>query len=148
MRPIRRLAFIVGLVLVVGVAVPATALATTSQTFHLNGVPIDVGPAGCVAGDLTIMGNGVFHQTVNNAGDLWITATLTGTAWDAAAGFTGRATAWFGVEANNRNFTSTFIAEAIGTLSDGTPLDIHENGTFTFNAQGVLTVNRSTATCS
>ncbi len=148
MRPTHRLSLIVGLVLMLGVAMPATALATTSQTFHLNGVPIDVGPAGCVAGDLTITGNGVFHQTVNNAGDVWITATLTGSATDATAGFTGRATAWFGLEQNNRNFTSSFIAEAIGTLSDGTSLHIHVNGTFTVNAQGVITVNRTTVTCN
>jgi len=148
MRPTRRLRFFVGLVLMVGVAMPATALATTSQTVHLNGVPIDVGPAGCVGGDLTITGNGVFHQTVNNANDVWITATLTGTATDVAAGFTGRATAWFGFEGNNRNFTSTFITEAIGTLSDGTSLDIHVNGTFTVNAQGDITVNRTTVRCS
>lgn len=148
MRPIHRLSFIVGLVLAVGVAIPATALATTSQTIHINGVPIDVGPAGCVAGDLTITGHGVLHQTVNNAGDFWVTATLTGSATDAAAGFSGRATAWFGVEGNKSNFTSSFIAEAIGTLTNGTALDIHENGTFTVNAQGNIIVNRSTATCS
>jgi hypothetical protein len=117
-------------------------------TRHLGPGAHRVWPVGCVAGDLTITGNGVEHQTVNNAGHFWMTATLTGTATDAAARFTGRATAWFGVEGNKSNFTSSFIAEAIGTLTNGTALDINENGTFTVNAQGNIIVNRSTATCS
>src|SRR5712692_5665466 len=43
--------------------VPVVAQATTSTTIHLNGGAIDVGPAGCIAGDLVITGNGVLHQT-------------------------------------------------------------------------------------
>ncbi len=129
---------------------PGVAMATTSVTLHINGVPIDVGPAGCVAGDLVITGNGVEHQTVDNAGDLWLTATLTGTATlsDPSSGFSGHATAWFGVDENAMNFTTQFIADAVGTLANGTPLSIHEVGTFTINAQGVPVVTNTKVTCS
>ena len=79
--------------------VPVVAQATTSTTIHLNGGAIDVGPAGCVAGDLVIMGNGVLHQTINNAGDVWITGTVEGavSATDPSSGYTGHAAAWFGL---------------------------------------------------
>jgi hypothetical protein len=125
-----------------------TAQATTSTTLHLSGAPIDVGPAGCIAGDLTISGNAVLHNTVDNAGDSWTTGTVTGAVTDGAAGFTGHGTAWFGVEQNNRNFTTSFIADSVGTLADGTSLRIHQVGTFTVNAQGVPVVNNVTVTCS
>jgi hypothetical protein len=128
---------------------PAVAQATTTQTIHINGVPIDVGSAGCVAGDITIIGNGVVHMTVNNAGDFWITETVEGAATDAAAGFSGHAAAWFGLEHNNGlSNVLHFIADAVGTLGDGTSLRIHQEGQFTVNAQGVLVVSRVVATCS
>lgn len=130
--------------------VPIVAEATTSVTIHLSGQPIDVGPAGCVPGDLVITGNGVLHQTINNAGDTWITGTLEGSviATDPSSGFTGHAAAWFGVEDNNQNFVTHFIANSVGTLGNGTPLSIHQEGQFTVNAQGLPVVTRVTVTCS
>ena len=130
--------------------VPVVAQATTSQTIHVNGAPIDVGPAVCVPGDLVITGNGVLHQTTNNAGDSWVTGTIEGsvTVTDPSSGFTGHATAWFGVEDNNQNFVTHFIANSTGTLGNGSPLTIHQEGQFTLNAQGLPVVNRVTATCS
>jgi hypothetical protein len=127
---------------------PMAAHATTNSTIHVNGVPIDVGPAGCVAGDLVISGNGVLHLTVNNAGDSWLTGTIEGPVTDTAAGYTGHGAAWFGVEDNNQNFVAPFIADSVGTLADGTPLRIHQVGQFTVNAQGLPVVNRVTTTCS
>jgi hypothetical protein len=128
------------------VLVPVAAQATTSQTMHLTGVPIDVGPAGCVPGDLVLTGNGVLHTTVNNAGDSWTTGTVTGQA-TAGGGFTGHGTAWFGIENNNRNFVSPFTTNATGTLPDGTTVTIHEQGQFTLNANGVPVVNNVVTTC-
>ena len=130
--------------------VPIVAQATTSVTIHVNGQPIDVGPAGCVAGDLVITGNGVLHQTINNAGDSWVTGTVEGsvTATDPSSGFTGHAAAWFGVEQNNQNFVTHFIANSVGTLGNGSPLSIHQEGQFTVNAQGMPVVTRVTVTCS
>jgi hypothetical protein len=130
--------------------VPSVAQATTSVTIHANDQPIDVGPAGCVPGDLVITGNGVLHQTINNAGDTWVTGTVEGSvnATDLSSGFTGHATAWFGVEQNNQNFVTHFIADSVGTLGNGNPLRIHQEGQFTVNAQGLPVVNRVTVTCS
>lgn len=131
---------------------PIVADATTSQTIHLNGVPIDVGPSGCLNGDVVIMGNGVEHMTVNNAGDFWVTATLEGAATVSdttnAVLWSGHATAWFGIENNAQNNVQHFILNGVGTLADGSMLRIHQEGQFTVNAQGVITVNRVTATCS
>ena len=130
--------------------VPVVAQATTSMTIHLNGGAIDVGPAGCVAGDLVIMGNGVLHQTINNAGDVWLTGTVEGavSATDPSSGYTGHAAAWFGVEQNNQNGVFHFTANSVGTLGSGTPLTIHQEGQFTVNAQGMPVVTRVTVTCS
>lgn len=129
--------------------VPVVAQATTSTTIHMNGVPIDIGPAGCVAGDLVIVGNNVFHQTINNAGDVWVTGTVEGavSATDPSSGYTGHAAAWFGVEQNNLNNVFHFTANSVGTLGDGTPLNIHQEGQFTVNAQGMPVVTRVTVTC-
>jgi hypothetical protein len=130
--------------------VPVGAQATTTTTFHLNGGSIDVGPAGCVAGDLVITGNGVLHMTVNNAGDRWVTGTAEGkvTSTDPSSGFTGHAAAWFGVADNNQSSVFHFTANAVGTLGNGTPLTIHQEGQFTTNAQGIPVVTRVTVTCS
>ena len=140
----RRLIAILGAVAAV-LLLPAAAEATTTQTLHLTGVPIDVGPAVCVPGDLVITGNGVLHVTVNDAGDSWTTGTVEGAA--TATGFTGHAVAWFGVEDNARNSVNHFIANANGTLTDGSALSIHQEGQFTLNANGIPTVTRVTTTC-
>lgn len=130
---------------------PVVASATTTTTIHLTGTPIDVGPAGCMPGDLVISGNGVLHETVNNAGDLWVTGTLEGAATVSDSGgatlFTGHAAAWFGVENNAQNNVFHFIANANGTLADGTALSIHQEGQFTVNANGLPVVTRVTVTC-
>jgi hypothetical protein len=128
---------------------PLAAQATTTTTMHLPpGVVIDIGPAGCIAGDLSISGNGVLHTTVNNAGDSWTTGTLEGAVTDAAAGYSGHGTTWFGLEQNNQNFVAHFTANTRGTLTDGTPISIHQQGQFTINGQGVPVVNNVTVTCS
>ena len=130
--------------------VPVVAQATTSTTIHLNGGAIDIGPAGCIAGDLVITGNGVLHQTINNAGDLWVTGTVEGavSATDPSSGYTGHAAAWFGVEQNNLNAVFHFTANSVGTLGNGTPFTIHQEGQFTVDAQGTPVVTRVTVTCS
>ena len=124
------------------------AEATTAQTLHMNGVPIDTGPAFCMPGDVWITGNAVMHGTVNNAGGVWVTATIEGPAVDPAAGFTGRATLWFGCDQNNMNAVNSFTADAQDMLSDGTPVRFHAEGQMTINAQGALVVNRTPVTCS
>ena len=147
MRKLATTLGVLGALLLMSVA----AQATTTETIHINGVPIDVGPAGCVPGDLVISGNGVEHMTVNNAGDFWVTGTVEGAATvtgpSGATLFSGHAAAWFGIEDNNQNGVQHFIANANGTLADGTTVGIHQEGQFTVNAQGIPVVTRVTATC-
>ena len=60
----------------------------------------------------------------------------------------GRDTAaWFGLEDNNQNSVLHFTANGNGTLADGTMVGIHQEGQFTFNANGVPVVTRVTSTC-
>jgi len=133
---------------VVALLPAAAAQATTSTTIHLNGASIDVGPAGCIPGDIVITGNGVLHTTVNNAGDSWTTGTATGSAVTTATpAATGRATAWFGDENNNMNDVEHFTANAQLTLPDGSTVRVHQEGQFTLNANGIPVVTRVTATC-
>ncbi len=133
----------------VGALLPAAAAhATTTTTVHLNGQPIDVGPAVCVPGDLVIAGNGVVHVTINDAGDSWVTGTVTGAASTTGTpAATGRATAWLGDENNNQNGVEHFTANAQLTLPDGGTVRIHQEGQFTLNANGIPVVTRTTATC-
>ena len=124
----------------------ASAAPGQTQTIHLDGVPIDVGPATCVPGDVTITGNGVEHMTTNSTG-FWVTGTLTGAA-DTGTGWTGHATAWFGVEDNNKSLVNHFILNAQLTGPGGS-VNIHQEGQITFNAQGVPVVVRPQVTnCS
>jgi hypothetical protein len=129
------------------IALAPTAGATTSQTLHLNGVPIDLGPAVCVPGELFLTGQAVEHITVNNAGDLWETATVTGTATavDLATGTvlaTGHGQAWFGVEQNRNNFTTSFTTNVfVGGVK------LTEDGQFTVTPAGNIVVNNATTTC-
>lgn len=144
----RKIGLLLGLLAALVMA-PAAAQATTSTTFNLHGAAlIDVGPAGCVAGDLWFTaGNVVEHQTVNNAGDAWVTATASGSFVDPSAGFVGSGSAWFGLDANNRNFATQFFTNVMGTLPNGSTLRIHQTGQFTLNAVGVPVVNNVTVTC-
>jgi hypothetical protein len=133
-------------------ATPAYAAGATTQTIHLNGVPTDVGPSGCLNGDVVITGNIVEHFTVNSTGD-WFTATAEGAATVADSGtgatlWSGHATAWFGFEGNNNNLVQHAILDGHGTLADGTSLRIHQEFQFTMNAQGVITVFNMRTTCS
>jgi hypothetical protein len=80
----------------------------------------------------------------------WVTGTAEGkvTSTDPSSGFTGHAAAWFGVADNNQSSVFHFTANAVGTLGNGTPLTIHQEGQFTTNAQGIPVVTRVTVTCS
>jgi hypothetical protein len=127
------------------------AQATTSVTFHIHaGTVGDVGPVGCTPGDFIVtVGNAVQHDTINNAGDEWFTETVAGTfVTTDGSGYTGHMSGWFGVETNAQNQVLHFTANAQGTLGDGTPLRVHQEGQFAFNAQGFPVVTRLTFSCS
>ena len=64
------------------------------------------------------------------------------------SGYTGHVAVWFGQETNAQNLVLHFTANAQGTLGDGTPLRVHQEGQFAITAQGLPVVTRFTLTCS
>jgi hypothetical protein len=122
-----------------------------TYTCTLHGpMPTDLGP-GCGQADAVINGNGVFHLTINKAGDAWATGTVQGdfTTYDASNNVTGtgHAQSWFGEEDNKQNGVQHFTANGYANMLDGTRIGFHAAGQFTINANGVLTVSNVTMTC-
>ncbi len=122
---------------------------TFTCTIH-GPMPVDFGP-GCGQADAVINGNGVFHLTINAAGDAWATGTVQGafTTYDASNNVTGtgHAQTWFGDENNNQNGVEHFTANGYANMLDGTRIAFHAAGQFTINANGVVTGNNTTMTC-
>jgi hypothetical protein len=111
---------------------------------------LELGP-GCGQADAFINGNGVFHITVNKAGDSWVTGTVEGdfVVVDVLGNTvgTGHAQSWFGSEDNNQAAVNHFTSNGFANMLDGTRLGFHAAGQFTMNANGVVTVNNSTMSC-
>ncbi len=104
------------------------------QTFHL-GPP----PACLLSGTITQTFNGVFHITINKAGDAWDTSTMTGPFVlvpddPSIPTYTGHATAWFGDSVNNQNFVTHFTINAHATAPNAPPFDFHETFHFSLSA--------------
>jgi len=144
----------------------ATAAATITQTIHVTQnpqpdiIPISCSPAGNAIA-INSTGNGVFHTTVNNAGDFWFTGTFEGNGTvttGIATGprsftptgpvYSGHTMEWFGVEENNQNFVNhaTFNFTGID-VATGAPIGIHAAFQVAFNANGVPTVSNFTINC-
>jgi hypothetical protein len=97
--------------------------------------PMPVAPIVCPDGS-TVPGGvlavtvetGVFHLTVNTAGDAWDTATLEGPftfrGTDGST-VTGHFTEWFGDSFNNQNFVSHATLNFVGMSSTGAVLSLH-----------------------
>ncbi len=106
-------------------------------TVHLNNVTMGfpVAPIVCPDGStvpggfLTLtVANGVFHITINTAGDEWDTGTIEGgLVFVSSAGitYTGHFVQWFGDSFNNQNAVSHFTATYVATGSDGSRLLLH-----------------------
>lgn len=115
-----------------------------TQTFHnATDTFVDVIPCLGVPGTITLTYNGVFHVTVNKAGDLWATGTETGSLIavpldTSLPTYTGHFTAWFGTSDNNQNSVdhSTFSIRATG--SDGSTITFHDTAHMSTNANGVI----------
>ena len=118
---------------------PGTMPAQTyTCTMHINNVtppPMPVAPVSCPDGS-TIPGglltatvqNGVFHLTVNTAGDVWDTSTLEGPfvfVGDDGITVTGHYAEWFGDSINNKNSVSHATLNFVGRSSTGTVLNLH-----------------------
>jgi hypothetical protein len=103
-------------------------------TFNAHPITLPFFSNPCVPSELdaaTVVGNAVFHVTQNTAADFWITTTNTGVFGGLPAGFSGRATQWFGDEENNRNQVIHAISE--GQVTDPSGVTIRFNETFHFS---------------
>lgn len=126
---------------------------TFTQTFHnaIDSFP-QSNPCTGSPGTVTITYNGVFHVTVNKAGDSWATGTQTGdfvfVPDDASQpSYTGHFTTWFGLSDNNQNGVDHSTFTIHGTGSDGSSLTFHDTAHVSTNANGVVTVSFDKATC-
>jgi hypothetical protein len=112
-----------------------------TQSFPTN-VPC-VDPAnGPPTGIVTITFNAVFHETVNRAGDGWITSTSTGdfsfTPFDPAKlSYKGHFESWFGGSFNRNNTVLHDIFNIHGTGSDGSSLTGHFIDHMSVSASGI-----------
>jgi hypothetical protein len=87
--------------------------------------------------------NTIFHITVNGAGDVWVTQTLTGSAsavpFDPLQpSYYGHITIWFGASLNKNNsvFHDTFNATLTGT--DGSTITAHMVDHMSTSASGMV----------
>jgi len=150
-----------GILSVVAFAASADAAPGQSQTFHFNSLVDQFGtPTGqtsnvsnCPAPvlndftDVNASGNGVTHQTVNGAGDVWFTSTFSGNAtvsyWSGGTVdsngnvtsiggtedlvVTGHLTEWFGFSGNEKNAVATGTVNFQGTVvGTGAPISFHD----------------------
>jgi hypothetical protein len=128
---------------------PPTPGQTYTCTMHLQNQPFPpmvVTPIVCPDGSTVpggvlsiIVANGVFHVTINKAGDLWDTSTIEGPFTfiaDTGTVYTGHYTEWFGDSLNNRNAVFTGTLNFIGTSSTGALLNLHLEVHFGVSASG------------
>lgn len=97
--------------------------------------------------DINATGNGITHQTINGAGDVWFTQTFTGNAtvtfWSQGTvdsdgnvtsvggnedlQVTGHLTEWFGFSGNEKNAVATGTVNFQGTVvGTGAPISFHD----------------------
>jgi hypothetical protein len=157
----RRILAFITLVLATGGVLGFTAAAasadgngaqTFTQTFkHQTDTFVDFVPCRDFQATITITYNGVFHYTVNKAGDFWATGTMTGTVTAVPLeasnpSFTGHFTTWFGEADNKKNGVdhSTFTVHLTG--SDGSTIKFHDTAHLSTSASG-LTVSFDKPMC-
>jgi len=134
--------------LLLGLAGSASAGDTFTQTINQHNVTVTAFiPIGCGGPTLTYTatGNLVTHITVNGAGDSWFTTTFEGSGTLTTGGqtFTGHLMDWFGNEDNNKNGV---IHATFNFVGDG--LSVHGAFDTTTNANGIVTANHFTVSCS
>jgi hypothetical protein len=114
---------------------PAQTYTCTMHISDFTPRPMRVTPIVCPDGSLVPGGmlavtvqNGVFHLTVNTAGDFWDTSTVEGPfvfVGDNGVTVTGHYTEWFGDSSNNHNFVSHATLNFVGRSSTGAVLSLH-----------------------
>lgn len=150
-----------GILAVGALAASASAAPGQSQTFHFNSLVDQLGtPTGQTSNlsncpgavlndftDINATGNGITHQTINGAGDVWFTSTFTGNAtvtfWSQGTvdqngnvtsvggtedlQVTGHLTEWFGFSGNAKNAVATGTVTFQGTVvGTGAPISFHD----------------------
>jgi hypothetical protein len=88
------------------------------QAFHVDAA------CGAPAGMISGSGNGVFHITINKAGDFWLTTTQEANFLFVAddptlPNFAGHFAAWFGISDNLANSVIHSITNVNATATDG-----------------------------
>jgi hypothetical protein len=109
-------------------------------------------PPGPFTGTLTITFNAVFHVTVNQAGDVWLTGTTEGAfsfvPFDPARpSYTGHFASWFGASLNRNNAVFHDIFNVHGTGSDGSTLTFHVIDHVNIDSSGVVTLTFTKVVC-
>jgi hypothetical protein len=88
----------------------------------------------------TTVANGVFHLTINKAGDAWSTGTIEGTFVFVADGtgvmYTGHFAQWFGDSVNNQNQVHHATINFVGSSADGSRISLHVEFHFNTDASG------------
>jgi hypothetical protein len=126
--------------------VPAQTYTCTMHISDFTPRPMPVTPIVCPDGS-TVPGGllaitvetGVFHLTVNTAGDFWDTSTFEGTftfVGTDGVTVTGHFTEWFGDSSNNRNSVSHATLNFVGTTAAGTRLNLHLEFHLSLSATG------------
>lgn len=114
---------------------PAQTYTCTMHISNFTPPPMHVTPIVCPDGSqipggmlaVTIQ-NGVFHVTINTAGDFWDTSTVEGPfvfVGSDGVTVTGHYTEWFGDSSNNHNFVSHATLNFVGQSSTGAVLSLH-----------------------
>ena len=105
-----------------------------SFTLNSHGVvtvdPANVNPCSGVVGTATTTTNSVVHVTVNGAGDVWVTNTVTGhfSFVPNVAGppsYAGEMTFWFGASLNKNNLVFHDTGNIVVNGSDGSQITFH-----------------------
>lgn len=121
-----------------------------TQTLQSN-VPCVDPSNGPPTGILTLTYGEVFHETVNQAGDGWLTSTVTGDlsfipSDSARPSYAGHFENWFGASFNLNNSVFHDTSNTTATGSDGSHLSFHMIDHMSISASGI-TLQFDKASC-
>ena len=106
-------------------------------TANSNGVVVvdkaNVNPCSGVVGTATMVSNSIIHVSVNGAGDVWVTNTMTAhfsfvpnaPNLSGAPSYSGEMTFWFGASLNKNNVVFHDTGNIVLRGSDGSQLTFH-----------------------
>jgi hypothetical protein len=123
-----------------------------TQTFYTNNPCVDP-PNGPPTGILTATYSEVFHETVNQAGDVWLTSTVTGDMsfipYDPSRpSYAGHFVSWFGGSFNMNNSVLHDTSTTSLRGSDGSHISIHMADHTSISASGItLQFDNATTSC-